>query len=345
MAETIKCKMVILTGLPIERADMGRFVVDLETLKLHKDRFSVDYQHDDYLPLGYIENLRYEEGVGLIGEATLSATNENDKANEIIQRIAEQYPFEVSPTLDMDASDVYELAEGETKIVNGNEITGECSIYYNVQFRGVGVVLFGTDKNTSITKLNNNTLVTLSYGEKSMSKKTKKDVVEETTPTTAELEAEPTTETTAEVPEYITLLNSFLDAFGTEKGLEYFRSNMSMEEAEKADYAELKALRAKLAAEKEEEEGGEEGGGGEGGGGEGEGGGGEGDSADKDDEKEKLMAELKSLKAEVTKLRTVFGNRGEDNPVSTSTKLSAPTLDPIHAMAEKIKRDGIKKKA
>jgi hypothetical protein len=345
MADEYRAKVVILTGNPIERADLGRFIVDLETIKTHKDRLSVDFNHNEETPIGYIEDITYTPSIGLVGVATFSSPIGNDKSAEILQRLIDGFPFEVSPTLDL--VDPERLEAGEKATVNGMEVEGELDIYRNVNLRGVGVVLFGTDPNTKITSLKQNHLITLSeYGvQTEMSKKQKLEddalvkLADEEQPIEGGGEA---TETAEKKPEYLEMLEAFIEDFGYEKGVEYFRANKTIDEAREADYAELKALRAKFAAaEKEEETGDGEGGNDDGGNGE------EAVTADDEEKKEdeeELKTELASLKAELVKLRAAFGSRGEDTPVSVASKKQEPAkLDPIHAMAEKIKRNGIKR--
>lgn len=343
MSNEYKAKVVILTGQPIERADLGRFVVDLATITTHKDRLSVDFDHDEQLPLGYIENIEYIEGIGLVGVATFSAPNENDKAAEILQRLIDGFPFEVSPTLELYEPET--LADGEKTTINGYEVEGELDIYRNVKLRGVGIVLFGTDPNTKITELKNEKLITLKNGVNMMSKKiTDEDALVKLADTT---ETEQTTEKEEKKPEYLQLLEDMISAFGIEAGVNYYRQGLTIEEAEKLDYAELKKLRDKLANPKEDEEG-------NGNGTEGDGGetGDEGETTDTtepeptaEDEKEKeeLKNELESLKDELTKLRAAFGSRGEDTPVSVSKKQEPDNLSAVQRMANKIKRNGIKR--
>lgn len=341
MADEYKAKMVILTGNPIERADLGRFIVDLETIKTHKDRLSIDFNHIEETPLGWIENIEYIPAIGLVGVATFSSPNENDKAAEILQRLIDGFPFEVSPTLDL--VDPEHLEAGEKATVNGIEVEGELDIYRNVNLRGVGVVLFGTDPNTKITSLKQHNLITLSHnGVETMSKKTKLDD-DALVKLAADDEEKPVeggeTETAEKKPEYLGQLELFIEDFGFDKGVEYFRANKTIDEAREADYAELKALRAKFAeAEKEEEAGDGEGGNDDGGNGD------EAVTADETEKKEdeELKTELANLKAELVKLRAAFGSRGEDTPVSVASKHEATNLTAVQKMAEKIKRNGIK---
>lgn len=371
----VKCRIVILTGDVINRYDLGRFVVDLETIRLHKNRIEVDYDHDQQIGLGYCENIRYEPGIGLIGDGYLSSPNTNDKAYEVLERLTDGFPYEISPTLDLeplDGAEVYHLEEGEKAIVNGREVEGELDIYRNVGLRGVGIVHFATDPNTYCVCLKNSkNLCTLSFHGDLNMKKTKKNLNDEALVKLAN-EEEVIEEVIEEPkPEYLVLLEQMIEEFGLDNAITYFRQGLDLDQARIADYEELKKRRKELmggnGGGEEAETGTEgEGEGGEGGGGEettpevtgddsettttetttttneGEGNGGDGDKTETDGN---LKAEITALKDELARLKAVFGNRGEDKPISNTVNEDNPMkkMSAVEKMAEKIKRVGIKK--
>lgn len=334
--DNVKCKVIILTGQPIEREDLGRFVIDFDSLNINKESLSVDFNHNDELPLGVISNIRFEPGVGLVGDAVLSSPNESDKAYEIVNRISQNYPFECSPTLDL--TDPEYLPQGQKAIVNGMEIEGECNIYRNADLRGVAVCLFGTDSGTSLMTLKKQlTNLKLTGVKQTMKKEELKDT-DALVQLADEVKEESETETAETKPEYLQTLEAMIESFGLSAGVGYFRQGLTIEEAEKLDYEELKKLRSKL-AEKDDEEAGE----GEGGDGGTDDGTADEGTDEEEEKKEDLKAELTELKAELTKLRAAFGSRGEDTPVSATKKQEPDNLSPIQKMAEKIKRTGIKR--
>lgn len=322
-----KARVVIFTGNVVERYDLGRFVVDLSTIKTHKSRLSVDFDHDEQTPIGYIEDIEYVPGIGLVGVAAFSSPNDNDKAAEIVARIVDGFPFEVSPTLDLERGECRHLEAGEKATVNGQEVEGELDIYTHTPLRGVGVVLFGTDPDTHITKLKNSNLVTLSLGGTQMSKKCKTTKLEDSAVVEIPVIEEPAIEEAAK-PDYLILLEKMIEAFGLEDGVEYFRQGLTFEEAEKVDYENLKQLRIQFSEVEEEEE--------------------EAAAltdtpADDEEEKEELRKELAGLKSELAKLRAIFSVRGESSPVSASVKSEPVPLDAVSRMAAKIMKTGIRK--
>ena len=332
--DSLTCRLVILSGTELFRDDLGAFVLDLSSMQFHRDRYIVDYDHLETQVLGWLGDVEVTEE-GLIGTAHLSSTNGNDRASEVIQRIKDGTPYEVSPTIDL--PDPEEVPEGVTVEVNGQTVEGPIDIYRNVEFRGVGICPYGTDKFTKIISLKRS-------NEVNMSKKTKKlsdDVIkeDELIETAAEIVEDATD---GEVPAEAAypLLEEMIEEFGFEEGVNYFRRGLSFEEAEQEDYENLKALRARL-KEGDEEDGAIED--------VVETDGSEGDTDGTDDEEEKkivagLKAEICKLSKALTSLRASI-RVGEDTPLSASVQKAVPDNRPaVLKMADKIKRNGINTK-
>jgi len=336
---SLDVKVLVLSGEEMYRDEQGDFVIDLETVALHKPTLIMDYNHNESEVIGHISNLRYEEG-GLWGDAHLFSARAGDRAEEVILRILGGTPYEISPTVMFSDSNGVVIDEGFTDEVNGRTVEGPATIFLNTPIRGVSICPYGTDKYTGITTLKMN-----QPGDKDMAENKTKDAL-----------AHPD-------------LEEMISEFGETDGLKYYRAGLSLDEARAEDYTLLKAERAaRLAAKtaKLSDGGGEggEGGGGEGGddngehngdiqtagnpgdeGGEGggdegggEGGGGpqpgagEGDGGEGEPEgaktkkkkeeeedgagelKAKLAAELEKLRAEIATLKATF-RRGEDNPL------------------------------
>ena len=321
---SLDVKVLVLSGEEMYRDEQGDFVIDLETVALHKPTLIMDYNHDESEVIGHISNLRYEEG-GLWGDAHLFSARAGDRAEEVILRILGGTPYEISPTVMFSDSNGVVIDEGFTDEVNGRTVEGPATIFLNTPIRGVSICPYGTDKYTGIT-----TLKMDKPGDQAMAETKTKDAL-----------AHPD-------------LEEMISEFGETDGLKYYRAGLSLDEARAEDYALLKAERAaRLAAEEEkpdeekpdeepkkpEEETGKLGDGEGGEGGEGGDGGDSGDDSGddsgedetaptgagtkkKDDEKEggaaelkaQLSAELDSLRAEIASLKATF-RRGEDNPL------------------------------
>ncbi|MDR1383321.1 MAG: hypothetical protein LBJ67_05690 [Planctomycetaceae bacterium] len=220
--------LVLLSGEELYRSDFdGRFVVDLDSILLEKRDYIGDYNHneDEVIGRGTLE----VTDRGLIGRCFVIPFTGNDRASEIIARSKAKIPYEASPTISDDVADVEKIPKGQKVNVNGREFIGPISVYRNVPIRGWSVCLFGTDRKTSFQVL------------KKMKGKKMSDSEEKTDQT------EENKDGYTAYPD----LEKMIEIFGFEKGVEYYRKGLTIEEAEKLDYEELKATR-KLEEEKEE---------------------------------------------------------------------------------------------
>lgn len=238
----MKKQIIILSGETMDRTEIGCFVIDPGSIQLHKPRLIVDYNHNEEEVIGYVDNIHENDGK-LMGDLTLESTSPNDRAAEVIARIEGGTPYEISPTVMLYDAGV------ETETVTGGD--EEYTIFRNVPMRGVSICPYGTDRLTTILSLNG--------GKKTMKKRTKKNLTklaadeildEAIVETTVADEAAGEGEGGAQEYTAYPLLEEFIAAFGFDLGVEYYRRGYTMEEAEAADYAALKA--ARLAAENEE---------------------------------------------------------------------------------------------
>jgi len=63
---------VVLSGKTLRTKKHGQFTIDLPTLLYHKERLTVDYNHDSDQILGYAENFRIsDDGVSLLADVYL----------------------------------------------------------------------------------------------------------------------------------------------------------------------------------------------------------------------------------------------------------------------------------
>ena len=235
----MKKTLVILSGELMERSDLGYFQIDTASVVTHKPRLVVDYNHDEEMILGYVENIRCEDGK-LVGDATLESVVEGDKAAEVIARVEAGTPFEISPTVMLNDLGV------EIETVSKGDI--EYKVYRQVPLRGVSICPYGTDKLTSLLSLN---------GGKIMKKRSKRltrmaadeTIVADAVETAVVDEAGGEGEGGAQEYTAYPLLEQFIAEFGFDLGIEFFRRGYTLEEAQAADYEQLKAKR--LAAEEE----------------------------------------------------------------------------------------------
>ena len=126
LEDSLEVTLTILSGKVMSRFDLGDFVIDLAGISWEKDPLTLDYDHNTAEAIGTIGDLKVTEK-GLIGEAEIFSTRPDDRAADVIRRLARGTPYECSPMLELDLDSALELAEGETLEVNG-ETVGNCVI-------------------------------------------------------------------------------------------------------------------------------------------------------------------------------------------------------------------------
>ena len=313
LEDSLEVTLTILSGKVMSRFDLGDFVIDLAGISWEKDPLTLDYDHNTAEAIGTIGDLKVTEK-GLIGDAEIFSTRPDDRAADVIRRLARGTPYECSPMLELDLDSALELTEGETLEVNG-ETVGNCVVYSKAKLLGVAVCPYGTDDKTGVT-------AALRKGGSEMDEELKE---QQQTEGGGEVE---TSEASAELahPE----LEAMIESFGFSRGVEFYRRGLSMEEAEAEDYAELKAARLKAEEEKPAEEGGEETAAAE-------------EPAPADEEKEELAKLKKSVESLSKRIESLvsLSRRGEPAAVSAAPEMEAKkekSGNPVMDYAARLKK-------
>jgi hypothetical protein len=206
-------EVVIFSGKPLKTEKLGDFIIDLSTLAFHKKRMNVNYDHNQDDMIGYAENFHLTDE-GLIATGMLHSCERTDW---IIEKSRNKIEFEVSAEIDETQGIAIELQEGETAEVNGN-LVSNLTIYKNVPFLGLAVCPHGTDRYTRFTLL-------------------KQTEITKMKTTTTKLKPNPTNLSDDKPPEEKKVksqeLKEFIEAFGTERGIELFQSDTSIEDVRK----------------------------------------------------------------------------------------------------------------
>lgn len=307
--EEKRVKIKVITSSILEHPGLGRFRVKTETATPSKERVPLDYNHNEEEVIGYVENFQCTadaitaDGVVLIGD------DSSDAAKTFAQNIDGGVPFEASAFLDLSEAESVELEDGVTE-------------WSGALIRGVAVCPYGTDRKTTVSlklgetnfvvrlKNNNNQGEEMDEEKKVSIEDQKKD---DSKDPREELEA-------------------MIEEFGLERGVEFFRRGITIEEAREEDYQSLKAERlqaeekdkTQCAATPEEEP-----------------------KEKQDDVSASLKAELVKLSQEITSLKATL-RRGDPDGLSGSFQREETTaqrrvLSPLAAAAEKFKRDGVKR--
>jgi hypothetical protein len=139
---------IILSGEPIDQW-YGRFVVDLQTVKYHKPRLSVNYNHNPELIIGYGENFQVTpDGLKTTGKLVAGTF-----ADEIVKLAKQGVPFEASVEIDLGNAVEARVGADSTAVCNDRTYSGPISIYSQVPLLAYAVCQCGADKHTTLTLL------------------------------------------------------------------------------------------------------------------------------------------------------------------------------------------------
>ena len=306
--EEKRVKIKVITSSILEHPGLGRFRVKTETATPSKERVPLDYNHNEEEVIGYVENFQCSadaitaDGVVLIGD------DSSDAAKTFAQNIDGGVPFEASAFLDLSEAEGVELEDGVTE-------------WSGALIRGVAICPYGTDRKTTVSlKLGETNFVVRLKNNNNQGEEMdeeKKVLIEDqkTDPKNPREE-----------------LEEMIEEFGLERGVDFFRRGITIEEAREEDYQSLKAER--LQAEEKDKT--------------------QCASTPEEEPKDKqgdvsaaLKAELAKLSQEITSLKATL-RRGDPDGLSGSfqreeTTTQRPHLSPLAAAAEKFKRDGVKR--
>ena len=307
--EEKRVKIKVITSSILEHPGLGRFRVKTETAAPSKDRVPLDYNHNEEEVIGYVENFQCNadaitaDGVVLIGD------DSSDAAKTFAQNIDGGVPFEASAFLDLSEAESVELEDGVTE-------------WSGALIRGVAICPYGTDRKTTVS---------LKMGETNFVVRLKNsnnedEVMDEEKKVSIEDQKKDDSKNPREE------LEEMIEEFGLERGVDFFRRGVTIEEAREEDYQSLKAERlqaeekdkTQCAATPEEEP-----------------------KDKKDDVSAALKAELVKLSQEISTLKATL-RRGDPSGLSGSFQREETTsqrrvLSPLAAAAEKFKRDGVKR--
>lgn len=261
--ESAKSAPITLTALSGEVLDhwyFGPIIHDMGGMT-HPSRIPMDYCHDPKDIIGYVN--RFTTGDTLVLNGALTPFKESDRATEIMHKLREGVPYQASidftPTTPNEI-EIEEVAEGETAMVNGREMTGPLAVVRKWKLSGVAICPHGADSGTATylqakQKLEENTIMS---EEKSVEVKEVQAPVEAETGTSVDAsndasEKEPQRVMTQEEeePKNVRELTrddfmSYCETYGVEKGADYFKQGLTPEQAQQAFVEALRAENAEL---------------------------------------------------------------------------------------------------
>ena len=234
-AAATKVRLTVLAADALERWGLGRFAFEFATTRPLRERLALDYDHDDGAVVGYAEGFESNDD-GIFCDATiLGGPDAPARARELAFCLKNGVPFEVSPLVDFSTATMESVPDGATVRLNGREIAGPLDVTRGATIRGVAICPHGTDPKTAA-------LVELSARLNNWKEEKEKEMADEKNP----VDGEQTDEKKSVNAE----LETMIEEFGRERGLDYYLAGKSLEEARAEDYEELKASRKSAEAEK-----------------------------------------------------------------------------------------------
>ncbi|HUS46148.1 MAG TPA: hypothetical protein VM219_08995 [Phycisphaerae bacterium] len=147
-AKTAPIKILARTGQPLYHWWWGRCVHDMAGMTVHKSRLALDYCHDDYEIIGYLNKFDTTGGDLNVSGAVVPY-KENDRATEIMFKSRAGVPYEAS--IDFTPGDaalvIEDVPVGRKVAVNGYEFEGPGMVFRQWPLRGVAVCPYGADMN------------------------------------------------------------------------------------------------------------------------------------------------------------------------------------------------------
>lgn len=309
--EEKRVKIKVITSSILEHPGLGRFRVKIETASPSKERVPLDYNHNEEEVIGYVENFQCNADAIIADGIVLIGDDSSDAAKKFVQNIDGGVPFEASAFLDLSEAESVELEDGVTE-------------WSGALIRGVAICPYGTDRKTTVSLKLGETNFVVRLKNKS-SNNEGEDMDEEKKVSIEDQKKDDAKNPREELEEMI-------EEFGLERGVDFFRRGVSIEEAREEDYQSLKAER--LQAEEKDKT--------------------QCAATPEDEPKDKqgdsnaaLKAELVKLSQEITSLKATL-RRGDPSGLSGSFQrddapTQRPQLSPLAAAAEKFKRDGVKR--
>lgn len=210
-----------------------RFAFDYGSLRILGDRVPLDYNHDDGEIVGYCENFDVSNE-GVYCDAVLLPREDLPEArvNELLHNLQNGVPYEASALVDCETAIIEIVDEGVDTVVNGRDVVGPLNIYKEAIIRGVAICPHGTDKETTFVSFS--------------AKKRRPEPMAKNTKLTAGTDPKEEPDKKDLPSNADEKLLALIDEFGKERGVDYYLSGLTLEDARKEDYEQLKALRDEL---------------------------------------------------------------------------------------------------
>jgi len=144
-----RVKMVVNSGKPHGHHIWGNMVLDMNRGTIGKQKKSILVEHNPLLIAGQTDKVVIGDDGKITAEGFI--TDKTEVGRERMGLLAEDHPFEVS--LLAIPKRVVRLSEGQTREVNGRQVSGPCHVFQDWKMREVSLCALGADERTSATAL------------------------------------------------------------------------------------------------------------------------------------------------------------------------------------------------
>lgn len=246
---SVPVKMTIRTNTPVKHWQ-GNLVHELSGMS-HKGKVHLDWVHDTRESLGFLNKFDVtNQRIQATGQ--LISVEPGDTTDIRIKQLQAGIPMEASIFFAGQGLKAEEFGEGTAFKANGKSMVGPAIVFREWPLRGVAIVPFGADNNTSVSLALSEEEVSISFTEKGNNMdddKKKAEGLEALEKKNAELTAK-LAEIEKNKPK-APVGKDYLDAFG-EKGGVWFAEGKSFDESQVLFNAGLKKenedIKARLAA-------------------------------------------------------------------------------------------------
>lgn len=138
-----RISMVANSGRSFAHPYWGRLALDLEGMRIAKERLPILWAHNTDRILGYFDKAGVHVNGGLSVEGFLVDT---DASREFSKLVGQGTPFQAS--LYGSPSEIESLSDGESAEVNGRTVKGKGHVWRKWELREAGPAVFGQDQNT-----------------------------------------------------------------------------------------------------------------------------------------------------------------------------------------------------
>lgn len=144
-------ELLALSGEPMESWYWERCIFERSGCTILNGKITIDYNHDPYEILGYVEAASGTPQLILNGFMT---PFEKDRASEVVHKSKQGVPYQCSVSLAYENFRYEYIGPGETTEVDGREFEGPITVFREYTVDGVAICPYGTDTKTQTTVFN-----------------------------------------------------------------------------------------------------------------------------------------------------------------------------------------------